>query len=272
MPKKPKKAPVAALKYTKGIELEAFVRLVAVMVLYKEKNLTNAATCALDLIARLNSLHVEQRQPLFDVLSKAYYFYWRIIIANGGSLAQPEHREYFAKALRTAMDVDDGQGQATLINIQLNSLVTDGEYLQATQFIKSVTFPDPSVCSSAQLARYSYYKALLLGLEGTYPQAEEACQLALNRAPKHAIGFRAAVCSYHLSLSHLSISLSLYLYLMLLLTRTLTLSIHPSITFFCSLPISLSPSLIHPSIHSVSQTVLSPSAPPRHHPQALSLL
>lgn len=184
---------IPPIKYTKGIELEGFVRLVCVMVLYREGHHDRAMTCAQDLLLRLNSLPVEQRQPLFDVMAKTYYYVWRLLAAKGNQDASSLSRSQFSTALRTAIDIEDTQGIATLINIQLSTFLSSGEYLQASQFLHSVSFPDASQCSSAELARYSYYYALLGGIEGKYKESEEKCQLALNRAPKHALGFRAAV-------------------------------------------------------------------------------
>ncbi|KAH7824281.1 putative 26S proteasome regulatory complex, subunit RPN3 [Monocercomonoides exilis] len=191
---KKKKTPIVVppIKYTHGMELEGFLRLLAVMVLYREKNYDRALTCAQDLVMRLGSLQVEQRQPLFDVLAKTYYFISRILVKKGGKDHLYASRVQFTTALRTAIHVNDAQGQATLINIILSIFINQGEFVQANQFLSSVVFPPVGSCASVQHARYAFYVATLRAIEGKHKEADENIQLALSRSPKHVLGFRIA--------------------------------------------------------------------------------
>lgn len=72
------------IKYTRGFELESFIRLVSLLVLYKSEKLDKAQTVATDLIARINSLPIEERQVHFEILAKAFFFQYRIHFKKGG--------------------------------------------------------------------------------------------------------------------------------------------------------------------------------------------
>ncbi|KAJ4458808.1 putative 26S proteasome non-ATPase regulatory subunit 3 [Paratrimastix pyriformis] len=183
----PKPPPVSPPKITRGIELESYLSLLSGVFLMDLKEYPKAHEVISDLIAKIGRLPVNKRHDLLEVQAQAYFFLSRIFELIGSLSA---NRPLFLDAYRVACLHRDELGQVTLINILLRSWMLDNQNRDAIIFAEKTHFP--ASAPPAQQARHLYYLGRLFALQSDYQHASTSLQLALNKSPVSARGFRLA--------------------------------------------------------------------------------
>ncbi|KAI8869878.1 hypothetical protein GQ42DRAFT_123157 [Ramicandelaber brevisporus] len=157
-------------------EEAVFLTVLTLQQLLDAKELHHARSLSSSVLGFISK---QTRRMLDPIAARVVYFYSRAFELSG-RLA--ETRPDLHGVLRLATLHHFNELQATVINALLRSYLQSDLVEQAARLIAKTTYPEG--VSTAQVARYMYYKGRTLAIQLAYTDADNNLQVALRKAPQ----------------------------------------------------------------------------------------
>ncbi|KAL0586677.1 hypothetical protein ABG067_003665 [Albugo candida] len=187
---------VQTLPQSNCVEIEIYFLLLVIAGLIKYKVSEKALEVVDFALKRCQSMN---RRTVDPFQAKLYAYKANIeqhMMANWNSSQISEriltNRVQLLSAYRSACLCFDEFGQATLINLVLQSYLTENLYEQAYKFVTKTSFPEN--VSNNQYARYLYYVGKIQAVQLEYTESYTKLMQSIRKAPQNtAHGFRQCV-------------------------------------------------------------------------------
>lgn len=178
-------------------EVETWLISVAVQILFKQSNHTEAAELA-EMGVKIVEIHLDETNVSMSGSSPASGMYpilarlYRLARLCLRTLMTEDLRVEIVHAHRIACLRRDVDTQATLLNIMLRDFLIANHVDQAQKLLLNSSFPDSA--SNNQLCRYLYHSGRIQALRLEYTSAFSNLSQCLRKAPTNTgLGFRIAV-------------------------------------------------------------------------------